>query len=41
MGVQKYVVLLDAEHAVSADERDDAVGRLVEGGRWRPLGWSA
>lgn len=31
MGVQKYVVLLDADHAVTAGERDDAVGRLVEG----------
>ena len=31
MAVQKYVVLLDADHAVTADERDDAVERLVEG----------
>lgn len=31
MGVQKYVALLDADHAVTAGERDDAVGRLVEG----------
>ena len=31
MGVQKFVVLLDADHAVTAVERDDAVGRLVEG----------
>ena len=31
MAVQKYVVLLDADHAVTADERDDAVGRLVDG----------
>ena len=30
MGVQKYVVLLDADHAVAAGERDDVVGRLVE-----------
>ena len=30
MGVQKCVVLLDADHAVTAGERDDAVGRLVE-----------
>ncbi|MYE08237.1 MAG: hypothetical protein F4Y05_01370, partial [Acidimicrobiaceae bacterium] len=30
MAVQKYVVLLDADHAVTAGERDDAVGRLVE-----------
>ena len=30
MGVQKYVVLLDADHAVTSDERDDVVGRLVE-----------
>ena len=27
---QKYVVMLDADHAVTAGERDDAVGRLVE-----------
>ena len=31
MAVQKYVVLLDADHAVTAGERDDVVGRLVEG----------
>ena len=31
MGVQKFVVLLDADHAVTAGERDDAVGRLIEG----------
>ncbi len=31
MAVDKYVVLLDSEHAVTAGERDDAVGRLVEG----------
>ena len=30
MTVQKYVVLLDADQAVTAGERDDAVGRLVE-----------
>ena len=30
MGVQKYVILLDADHAVSKGERDDAVRRLVE-----------
>ena len=30
MGVQKYVVLLDADHAVTAGERDDAVVRLLE-----------
>ena len=30
MGVQKYVVLLDADHAVTSDERGDVVGRLVE-----------
>ena len=29
--MQKYVVLLDADHVVTARERDDAVGRLVEG----------
>lgn len=29
MAVEKYVVLLDADHAVTPDERDDAVGRLV------------
>ena len=31
MGVQKYVVLLDADHAVTAGERDDVVERLVAG----------
>ena len=31
MTVEKYVVLLDADHAVTPGERDDAVGRLVEG----------
>ena len=31
MDVQKYVVVLDADHAVTAGERDDAVRRLVEG----------
>ena len=30
MGVQKYVVLLDADHAVTSGERDDIVGRLLE-----------
>ena len=30
MAVQKYVVLLDADHAVTAEERDDVVERLVE-----------
>ena len=30
MAVEKYVVLLDADHAVTPAERDDAVGRLVE-----------
>ena len=30
MAAQKYVVLLDADHAVPPDERDDAVGRLVD-----------
>ena len=30
MTVEKYVVLLDADHAVTPGERDDAVGRLVE-----------
>ena len=29
MDVQKYVVLLDARHAVAAGERAKAVGRLV------------
>ena len=32
MAVQKYVVLLDADHAITPGERDDVVGRLVEGG---------
>ena len=31
MGVHKYVVLLDADHAAAPGERDDVVGRLVEG----------
>ena len=31
MTVEKYVVLLDADHAVTPSEREDAVGRLVEG----------
>lgn len=30
MGALKYVVSLDADHAVTAGERDDVVGRLVE-----------
>ena len=30
MAVEKYVILLDADHAVTPVERDDAVGRLVE-----------
>ncbi len=30
MGVQKYVALLDADHAVTQGERDEVVGRLVE-----------
>ncbi len=30
MAVQKYVVLLNADHAVTAGERDDVVGRLLE-----------
>ena len=30
MTVEKYVVLLDADHAVTPGERDDAVGKLVE-----------
>ncbi len=30
MAVEKHVVLLDADHPVTPDERDDAVGRLVE-----------
>ncbi len=30
MGVQKYVLLLDADHAVTAGERAGVVGRLVE-----------
>ena len=30
MGVQKVVVLLDADHAVTAGEREGAVGRLVD-----------
>ena len=30
MGVQKYVAMLDADHDITAGERDDAVGRLVE-----------
>ncbi|MYK87066.1 MAG: hypothetical protein F4018_01205, partial [Acidobacteria bacterium] len=30
MATQKYVVLLDADHAVTVDERDDVVGGLVE-----------
>ena len=32
MGVQKYVVLVEADGDVTASERDDVVGRLVEGG---------
>ncbi len=31
MGVQKYVVLLDADHDVAAGERDEVVGRLIAG----------
>ena len=31
MGVRKYVVLLDADHAVTAGERDDVVRQLVDG----------
>jgi len=31
MGTQKYVVMLDADHAVTSGERDDAVERLVVG----------
>lgn len=30
MAVEKYVVLLDADHAVTSGERDDAVARLVK-----------
>ena len=30
MAVEKYVVLLDADHTVAPDEREDTVGRLVE-----------
>jgi len=30
MPAQKYVVLLDADHAGTMDERDEMVGRLVE-----------
>ena len=30
MGVQKYLVLLDADHGVTAGERDEVVGQLVE-----------
>ena len=30
MAVEKYVVLLDADHPVTPDERDDAVGQLVD-----------
>ena len=29
MGVNKHVVLLDADHAITTEERDDVVGRLV------------
>ena len=30
MAVDKYVVLLDSDHAVTSGEREDVVGRLVE-----------
>ena len=33
MVVQKYVILLDTDHAVTPDERDEAVGRLVGSAR--------